>query len=380
MPTLLHILESGLTGDPHPRYPGAVATISVGGAAAERAVVGDAVRYADDSGTLLPDGERVPMTLDTVFDIASLTKLFTATVVLRLVADGALDLDRPVGATFPEWGTGHRARVRLRDLLTHISGLPAHANLWELPAARRRDAVLGMALESDPGTTVTYSCLGYITAGWLAEQATGSTLPELLRDYVTGPLELADTGYLPGDPTRVAATEYEPYVGRGMVRGSVHDENSWSLGGTTGNAGIFSTAADVARFGEMLRGHGAVDGVRVLPADIAHEMHTDQLPPDVDPGYRAGFGPRIGDASFMGCLVDTGAIGHTGFTGTSLVIDRDRGLTVVLLTNRVHPSREWSLLGPIRCAVADRAAELAAARHPNIPRDVTEDHPGRATS
>ncbi|MGI8869530.1 MAG: serine hydrolase domain-containing protein [Mycobacteriales bacterium] len=362
MPTLQEILDAGLlpdNGTGRPLFPGGVGVILHDGQLAELAVAGDAVRYADASGRILPEADRVAMSADTVFDIASLTKLFTATVLLRLVADGGLDLDRPIGETFPEWRGGDRSTVTLRHLLTHTSGLPAHARLWTVPAAERRTALLSMSLEARPGSIFTYSCLGYITAGWLAETATGTTLPELLARFVTGPLGLAETAYGPAPAERCAATEYEPYVERGMVRGSVHDENSWCLGGQVGNAGLFSTPADLGRFAEFLRADGALDGVRVLPADVAATMHTDQLPPDVDPGYRAGFGPRIGDRSFMGSLAEGGAIGHTGFTGTSIVVDRSRGVSVVLCANRVHPSRDWSLLGEVRCAVADRAAELA---------------------
>ncbi|MBM0235975.1 serine hydrolase [Micromonospora sp. ATA32] len=154
-----------------------------------------------------------------------------------------------------------------------------------------------------------------------------------------------------------AATEYQPHIGRGMLRGSVHDENSWSLGGTAGNAGLFGTAADVARFGEMLRQGGAVDEVRVLRPDTVAEMTRDQLPPPIDPGFRHGLGVRIGDLHWMGTLATAGAYGHTGFTGTSLLVDPSRDLVVVLLTNRVHPSREWSDIAEIRRAVAEFAAD-----------------------
>lgn len=359
--SLEEILTSGLTGEPHPVYPGAVAAVAVDGVVVESAVVGDAVHYGDDSGAALPAADRVAATTGTVFDIASLTKLFTATVVMRLVAEGLLDLDRPVAETFDSYAASDRSAVTLRHLLTHTSGLPAHAKLWTIDPAKRRDTVLAMPLEAPPGHRFTYSCLGYITAGWLAEEATGRTLPELLQTIVTTPLGLSETGYLPGPElrNRSAATEYEPYVDRGIVRGEVHDENSWSLGGTTGNAGIFSTLDDLVRFGEFLRGDGGLDGEQILPSPVAAQLRTDQLPATVDPGYRAGFGTRIGDRTFMGSLADTGAIGHTGFTGTTLVVDRSRRLTVVLLTNRVHPSRDWSELGPTRRAVADYAATLA---------------------
>jgi CubicO group peptidase (beta-lactamase class C family) len=357
MPSLEEILTGGLTTDPHPVYPGAVALLSIAGTTTGPVIVGHATRYADDSAPL-PD--PVPMRADTIFDIASLTKLFTATAILTLVADGTLELDRPVAETFTTYATGDRAGVTLRHLLNHTSGLPAHARLWTQPfLADRVDAVLRMPLEAPPGTRHEYSCLGYITAGWIAERATGRSLPELIADRVIRPLGLTETGFGPGVDLRdrIAATEFEPYAGRGMVRGSVHDENSWSLGGTTGNAGLFSTAADLLRFGEFLAG----DGAPVLEPAAFAELIGDQLPAGVDPGYGQGIGPRIGDRSFMGPLADSGALGHTGFTGTSLVVDRTRSLVVVLLTNRVHPRRDWSELNTTRRAVAEYADHLASS-------------------
>lgn len=300
------------------------------------------------------------MHVGTIFDIASLTKLFTATTIMTLVEDGMLDLDRPVAETFKQYADSDvHQQVTLRHLLTHSSGLPAHQRLWAHPTVDARvEALLSMPLEVPPGERFSYSCLGYITAGWLAERATDATLPELVADRVCRPLGMYDTMFSPPEAlhTRIAPTEYEPYVDRGVVRGTVHDENSWSLGGVVGNAGLFSTAADLVRFGRMLSGSGAP----VLSNGTLDEMLRDQLPEKLDPGYRHGFGPRIGDRTFMGSLTDTGAIGHTGFTGTSLVVDRQRDLVVVLLTNRVHPSRDWSEMGSIRRAVADHAASLTA--------------------
>jgi len=138
----------------------------------------------------------------------------------------------------------------------------------------------------------------------------------------------------------------------------VHDENSWSLGGIAGNAGIFGTAGDVARFGEMLRGNAVAP---ILGADMLAEMTRDQLPARIDPGFRHGLGVRIADPNSMGVLASDGAFGHTGFTGTSLVVDPRRELVVVLLTNRVHPSRDRSDISALRVDVA----RLAASSEPD---------------
>jgi CubicO group peptidase (beta-lactamase class C family) len=323
-------------------YPGAVALAVRSGVADDPVVVGDAVRYSTDVDEL-PAAERVSMRADTLFDIASLTKLFTATVLLSLTDDGALSLSDKASRWLPELDD----RITVRHLLTHTSGLPGHIESWKSADSRR--AVLTAPPIGAPGAVFEYSCLGYICAGWIAESVTGKPLPELVTERVCRPLGLADTGYWPSTVDRVAATEYEPYVDRGMVRGTVHDENSWRLGGGVGNAGIFSTAADLARFGEMLR----LGGAPILSAAAYAEMTTDQLPATLDPGYRQGIGPRIDDPSFMGTLAGSGAIGHTGFTGTSLVVDRGRELVIVFLTNRVHPSRERSSVVEIRQQLAD---------------------------
>ncbi|HEX6498716.1 MAG TPA: serine hydrolase domain-containing protein [Micromonosporaceae bacterium] len=368
MRSLRDLLAEGLSAQPRPWYPGAVALILRDGRVLHHAAIGDAVRYADRAGTLLPDVDREPVRPDTVFDLASLTKLFTTTVVLTLVDQGTLSLDQPLAEWLPSYRDGHRRAVTLRHLLTHTSGLPALLSLWTDWPDRdaRADAVREAPLVHPPGSVFEYSCVGYILAGLLVEQVTGRSLPDLVRERVCEPLGLRDTGYLPGPElvARCAATEHQPDTGRGMVRGSVHDENSWSLGGVAGNAGVFGTAADVARFGEMLRRRGTLDGVRVLREDTVAEMTRDQLPPDLDPGYRHGLGVRVADPQFMGPLAAHGAFGHTGFTGTCLVVDPVRGLVVVLLTNRVHPSRDWSDLAPVRRRVAEFAVQAAdAAAH-----------------
>ncbi|WP_162448599.1 serine hydrolase domain-containing protein [Phytoactinopolyspora mesophila] len=359
MSRLRQLLEAGLRTDTsqhtHPRYPGAVALVMRNGELIEKAAVGDAVRYGPGPELLSPD-EREAMTPDTVFDIASLSKLFTAATTLALSDEGLLTLDTPAASQFPEWADDIRGEITVRHLLTHTSGLPAVRRLWEIPTqAQRVAAVLQAPLTHTPGSHFEYSCVGYIALGLFLERLTGSRLPRLVEHAVLTPLGLADTSYRPhrGLVARTAATEYQPYVGRGMVRGEVHDENNWALGGTAGNAGLFSTAHDLARFGEMLRLGGEVDGARVLDPDTARAMITDQLPSRLKPGYRHGLGPRIGDRSFMGSLAAHGAIGHTGFTGTSLVVTPSLGTVTILLTNRVHPSREWSEISTIRQQVAD---------------------------
>ncbi|MFR9779603.1 serine hydrolase domain-containing protein [Micromonospora sp. MS34] len=361
MSRLKTMLVNGLEGGRRPLYSAAVALIQRGGHPTDLVTVGHLARYVDAAGTPVAPEARRPALESTIFDLASVTKLFTTTVLLTLMEEGQLGLDEPIADWLPGFGAGDRRRITPRHLLTHTSGLPALLRLWtDWPDRESRvRAVLHAPLVDRPGSTFEYSCVGFMVAGLLAERVTGRRLPDLVQERICRPLGLTDTGFRP-DPARAArtaATEHQPDIGRGMLRGSVHDENSWSLGETAGNAGLFGTAADVARFGEMLRQGGAVDGVRVLQPDTVAEMTRDQLPAGIDPGFRHGLGVRIGDPQWMGPLAADAAFGHTGFTGTSLLVDPGRDLALVLLTNRVHPSREWSDIAALRRAVAEYATD-----------------------
>jgi CubicO group peptidase (beta-lactamase class C family) len=337
--------------------PGAVVLVAQRGEIRYLAAHGDAVRYADAAGNVAVP--TVPMTVDTIFDLASITKLSTAAVALKAVEAGLLDLDEPVAAHL----AGIHPRTTLRQLLIHTAGLPAVRQLWTVPGGRaeRAAAVLASPTETDPGDRHVYSCVGYLVTGLLLERVTGDPLPALVADHITGPLAMADTGFCPGTDTveRVAATEDAAHVGRGVVRGEVHDEASWSLGGSGGNAGLFGTATDLLRFAEMLR-CGGVDpqtGVRVLAEGSVTAMTTDQLGPArrAAVGYGQGVGPRIADRTFMGARVSDHAFGHTGFTGTSVVIDPAHELVVIVLANAVHPVRGRTVMAPLRSALVDAA-------------------------
>lgn len=324
----------------------AVAVIAVDGRTVAASAVGEAVRYADESGRLLP--ERPPVTMDAVFDIASLTKLFTTVVLVSLAQEGALDLDAPVAVHLPAYR--NRPQITVRHLLTHASGLPASRRVESEPEEARWDLVLSTPVQGPPGTHL-YSDVGMIAAGRVAEAVAGAPLDVLVRERITGPLGLAHTTYGPVEPGRAVATEFKR---GGCVRGEVHDETAHALGGVAGHAGLFSTAADLLRFGEALR----TGGGRILSPAATAEMLRDQGVPGA--AFRQGLGVRIGDPAIVGPL--SGAFGHSGFTGTSLVVDPAHRLTVVLLTNNVHPLRGRPGIRDLRHAVAAEALHLAGAR------------------
>ncbi|MEV1249249.1 serine hydrolase domain-containing protein [Nonomuraea sp. NPDC050022] len=332
----------------------AVAVISVDGSVAASAVAGELVRYADLEGTLT--AERPAAARDSVFDLASISKLFTTAVVLSLAEESRLDLDEPVAA----WLPGADPRVTLRRLLTHTAGLrPTRRIDLELPGAdpaARMAAMVGTPVTGPVGGPYLYSDVGMVMVGRIAELAGGAPLDALVGERVTGVLGLTDTGYRPGPATlpRVAATEWKPErQGPGCVRGEVHDETAYGLGGVAGHAGVFATADDLLTFGETLRLGG---GAMLRPETVA-EMVRDQGAEGA--AFRHGLGVRIGDPAIVGPL--DAAFGHSGFTGTSLVVDPARRLTVVLLTNAVHPVRGRDGIRGLRHAVAGEALRLAAS-------------------
>lgn len=360
MSDLRAVLAAGLPDGHGPGvYPSAVALVLRDGEVVAREAVGEAVRYAGRDHSLLPPERRIPARHDTMYDIASITKMFTAVVVLGLVEEGLLDLDEPLGRWFAEYREGAKRRTTLRMLLTHVGGYLPGRPVWRESTfvGQRRRLLLAAEPVREPGSGYQYSDIGYQTAGFLAELVTGERWETLVEDRVLAPLGLADTGFNPAVTLlpRIAAAEQRDDLETGIIHGRVHDENAYGLGGVAGHAGLFSTAADLARFGEMLRGDGTVDGVTLLKPESVTEMRTDQVPADVDHPYGQGVGARIDDVKFMGPL--TGAFGHTGFTGTSLVVDQARRLTVVLLTNRVHPTRDTDI-NPSRAAVSAWAAAL----------------------
>ncbi|MGN9839967.1 serine hydrolase domain-containing protein [Nonomuraea sp. H19] len=333
----------------------AVALIAVDGRVAAAAAAGELVRYAGADGALAV--ERPPARHDSIFDLASITKLFTTVVLLSLAEEGRIGLDEPVVSWIPG-AAGRDRRITPRRLLTHTAGLvPTRRIDLELPGAdpaERMAVMLTTPVTHPVGGPYLYSDVGMVMAGRLAELAGGAPLDALVRSRVTGVLGLADTGYRPHAPARIAATEWKPERrGPGCVRGEVHDETAYALGGVAGHAGVFATAGDLLAFGETLR----LGGGPVLRPESVAEMARDQGAEGA--AFRHGLGVRIGDPAIVGPLsASSGAYGHSGFTGTSLVIDPARRLTVVLLTNAVHPVRGRDGIRGLRHAVAAEALSL----------------------
>lgn len=287
------------------------------------------------AGSCCPDPAAPPdspCSAETRFDLASLTKLATTALLLSLVRERVLTLETPVRELVPEFRGGRKDDVTLRHLLTHTAGLRWWKPLWE--EAHSIDEAVWLAasepLAQDLGT-FTYSDLGYVmlTAG--LAQAGGADFRTLIRERVLAPIE-ASCDFLPTDPAACAATERAIGWRDRRLRGEVHDENAFAMGGVAGHAGLFGTAADVAAIARIFR-EGAVIGNEL--AGLARQEHAR------GDNVRRGLGLalRAPDRPMVGRHFGSDTFGHTGFTGTSLWVDPDAELTVVLLTNRVYFGR-----------------------------------------
>lgn len=312
------------------------------------------------------------VTDSTLFDMASLTKVVaTTTAAMILEEDGLLDLDRPVRDFLPELDAPEKASITVRMLLTHSGGFISGAPLWR-DAPGRAEFLRSMnerPLAYTPGDSTIYSDWDLIMTGWIIEEITGQPLDVFLEERVWGPLGMRDTGFNPlaeaavaagehctvthraGHPllARIAATEQDTVYRHRPIHGIVHDENACALGGVAGHAGLFSSARDLAVFAQMMLNGGHYNGVRILDHNTVARWTARQnrgssraLGWDT-PSPRASAGRYFSPRSF----------GHTGFTGTSIWMDPERGLFVILLTNRVNPTRQNFRHEPLRRDIAD---------------------------
>jgi uncharacterized protein YbbC (DUF1343 family)/CubicO group peptidase (beta-lactamase class C family) len=306
-----------------------------------------------------PTGE--PMTGDTVFDAASLTKVVATTpAILLLIERGSLDLDDPVSACLPEFTGAGREQVRIRHLLTHTSGL--RPGISAKPDWLGYDRAIQLACAeiptASPGTVFRYSDVNFILLGEIVRRVGGQTLDRFVREHFYLPLKMADTGFLPpaSQMPRIAPTTRE---GDSVVRGMVHDPTARRMGGVAGHAGLFTTAVDLARFSRMLLNQGELDGVRVLKPSTVRLMVSVQTADPVPDRRGLGWDIDSGYAGPRGAHFPVGSYGHTGWTGTSLWIDPFSRTFVILLSNRNHPSEEGSVVA-LRRVVGTLAAEAVA--------------------
>jgi len=296
----------------------------------------------------------------TIFDMASVSKVIGATMVaFRFLEEGTLRLYDSVADFFPE-APEDKKGITLVQLLTHTSGIAAHFYLSDFTAdpAEAAKVILEQPLDHAPGTAPMYSCMGYILLGRILEQVGGEPLDVLCQKYVFDPLGMARTGYRPeGD---IAPTELDPATGK-LLQGVVHDENARFLGGISANAGIFSDLNDMIAFTKMLACGGRLeDGTCYLSPAMMRAALVNRTP-DSRGEYRGlGFNLAGSPRNFLGDLMGPRTFGHTGFAGTSIAVDPDTGLWVVLLTNRVCPTRANARLVRMRSLIHNAAAAEAS--------------------
>ncbi|MEO8635412.1 MAG: serine hydrolase domain-containing protein [Gemmatimonadales bacterium] len=371
-PAVTHLLDSLIADGV---APGAVVGVSYGGQ-----------HWFHGTGHLGDDDATVPDS-STVYDLASLTKVIGLTTAVMLgLQEQRFHLDDSVVHYLPRFGMassaiGDRSAVTLRHLLTHSSGLPAWRPLYQETATRADAFALAdtTPLDTLPGTRFVYSDLGAIVLTQIVEHQFGQQLDSLLAGRLFTPLGMADTRYLPPAAwlPRIAPTEADPWRGR-VLRGEVHDENAARLDGVSGHAGLFSSARDLVRFGDWIlaarageqgtgnreretpadRGAGAESSASCpshspfpVPAWLVRQFTARQ---DLPPGSSRALGwdTPSGESS-AGNRMSAYSFGHTGFTGTSIWIDPSRCLAIVILSNRVHPTRTNARWGPVRALVAN---------------------------
>jgi CubicO group peptidase (beta-lactamase class C family) len=349
--------------------PGAVILVSTGGQ----------VVFREAFGKRALEPQPLPAGIDTIYDVASVTKaVVTSVLAMQAVDAAALRLDDPVRRLLPEFGDAEggetKAAVTVRHLLAHAGGLPAHRPFYltvpEGPERRLRimQAAAREPLAGPPGVRALYTDLGFILLGWLVERIGGGRLDGQARQRIFAPLRLpaclfspvgdaaAETGPRPVDVGAVAATERCPYRQR-VVVGQVHDMNAFAMDGVAGHAGLFSTASDLAVIAQALVAAWRGDaGPTLVDRDVVREFWR---PSDV-PGstWRLGWDGPADANSQAGTRLSRGAVGHLGFTGCSLWIDPARDLSIVLLSNRIHPAvRDDPRFRAFRPAVHDAILE-----------------------
>jgi CubicO group peptidase (beta-lactamase class C family) len=318
-------------------------------------LVGQANRvlYHKAFGLAVAEPFQEPMRKDTVFDLASLTKpIATAAAVLVLVDQGRLDPNDLVAKYLPAFACNGKENVRLRHLLTHTSGLPAYTDANDLKTHygspcpdKVVEKICSLKAQSEPGEKFRYSCLGYITLAQIVRTVTGQGVDEFVQANVFAPLGMEHTRFHP--PTawqeRIAGTEI---VDNALLRGTVHDPLARLMTGTSGNAGLFSTAPDLSLYCRMLLNGGSWKGKQILSPAAVQMLTTAQ-----SHGRAYGFDVSSSYSWIKGPYASPGAFCHSGYTGTSLVCDPATGTYLILLTNSVHP-HDKGMSKPLRQKIA----------------------------
>lgn len=329
------------------KCPGGVLWLEHDGAVYEKA-------YGERS--LVPDREK--MTEDTIFDMASLTKVEATTpAIMLLIQRGLVKLDAPVCTYIPEFKGGGKENVTVRELLTHSSGLPPDIETSTDWHGWKTGIKMACAVQLDapPGTLYKYSDINFILLGEIVRRVSHMPLQVFVQKEIYGPLKMTDTRFLPpkSEIPRIAPTQV---VNGKPWRGTVHDPTARHMGGVAGHAGLFSTAADLARYARMMLNMGELDGVRIFTPETVKLMTSPQEPPDVHVLHGLGWDIDSPYAGPRGKYFPIGSYGHTGWTGTSVWIDPWSKTFIIFLSNRNHPTEAGSVIA-LRRQLGTLAAE-----------------------
>jgi beta-glucosidase-like glycosyl hydrolase/CubicO group peptidase (beta-lactamase class C family) len=330
-------------------------------------------------GNLSYDANAPAVDVRTMYDIASLTKVVATTTLVAKLAEGdfsvPLDLDAKVERYLPEWAAGPagqdlewRHKVTVRHLLTHTSGLPPFKEYWRTSKSKQETLtrIFAEPLDYEPGTKEVYSDLGIILMAEIIEHLTARPLDDLAKTYIFSPLGMKDTTFRPAKNLWpwIAPTEFDRNLRKRLVQGEVHDENAFAIGGVSGHAGVFSAAPDLAAFCQMLLNGGVYAHRRILKRATIAQFTAPQ---SLSNGTRTLGWAVPTEGSSSGHYFSTHSFGHTGFTGTSIWIDPDRQLFVVLLTNRVNPTRENQKIAQVRPALHDAVMQALGFASTPVP-------------
>jgi CubicO group peptidase (beta-lactamase class C family) len=316
--------------------PGAVIHVSHKGQVIMQEAVGNRVVFP----------EKAAMQLDTVFDLASMTKVVaTLPAILKLMDEGEIRLDDRVSYFLPAFGQTGKEELTLRHLLTHTSGLPSHIEYFKgnLNTNQILERIYKQSLDYTTGERVVYSDLGLITLYNVLETVTSEKFTDFVGREIFTPLEMVETGYNPTFANeRYAVTEFSEMLGD-YKTGIVHDENTESMGGISGHAGLFAPVGDLAKFAQMIENNGVYNGKRILSEAALHLSRKNYTGFDAE---HRGLGWILKSPTYSSCgdYFSEGSYGHTGFTGTSIWFDPEVELYVILLTNRVHFGRKPAIL------------------------------------
>ena len=326
----------------------------------------DAVIFEKAYGWRQLEPERIPMSLDAVFDLASLTKpIATASCVMKLVENKIIALDDPVSKHIPEFSANGKEAITIRQLLLHTSGLTPDNSINDYVGTRSEmlDKIWNIKLSYEPNSDFRYSDVGFIVLGELIERKSGLNVHQYSQQHIFQPLQMTDTTFLPSPTLRQRAVATEKRDGQWMV-GDVHDPRAFALGGIAGHAGLFSTAKDLSIFAKALLHNRETQGTKILTASTLLEM-TKAYPVPRDGLRGLGWDKRSGYSSNRGETMTRTAFGHGGFTGTAIWIDPDLQLAVIFLSSRLHPDGKGTI-NPLAGVIGATAANFARAANQNI--------------